>query len=482
MGKTLTPYQHTMLEHVLTVPKAALWVPMGSGKTVVTLTALQRLIESFDAHRVLIIAPLRVARKTWTDEINEWEHLDMDAQVLTGEMPPAKRKERLKNPPTLTILSISLVPWLVDACTRSGKLSHWPWDTVVIDEARGFKDTNTSRFRSLRRVLPHIQRMIQLTGTPAANGYHDLYGQLYLLDQGERLGRTKRTFEQAFFDVNEYTYQRTLRAGAADRINEKVKDICLSLRDEDLHGAPAVQYETLLCPLSDDGRMRYEEMESKELLELTEDVEIDAANAGVLFGKLRQLANGAIYDSEGNWHAIHSAKVDALLDLLERMDEPVIVTYQWKHDRERILAALEAHKSPLGYAPRVRVLSTAKDEDDWNSGEIDVLLLHPASAGHGLNLHKSGGRRLVHFGPTTDLDQYLQVNARLFGGHRGKGRQGVIWHLVAPGTIDERVMAMLDRKQQEQAGLIDATARTDWMVATAKELVEQRRRQGAFLI
>ena len=482
MDKTLKPYQHTMINHILAHPKVALWVPMGSGKTVTTLTATQQLIASFDVYRVLIVAPLRVARRTWTDEIAEWPHLDLDALVLTGAVPAAKRTKLLQDLPALTIINRELLPWLIDTCTRGKAASGWRWDTVVLDEARSFKDTNTRRFRALRRVLPQIHRMVQLTGTPAANGYHDLYGQLYLLDQGERLGRTKGVFEQAYFDVNQYTYQRTLRPGAAKRINERVKDICLSLRDEDLHGAPAVQFVTLACPLSDEARARYDALESQELLELAEGKEVDVANAAVLFGKLRQLANGAVYDADGDWHAIHSAKIEVLLDLLESMDEPVMVTYQWKHDKERITAALEAHSSPLGHKPRVRVLSTAKDEDDWNEGLIDVLLLHPASAGHGLNLHKSGGRRLIHFGPTTDLDQYLQVNARLFGGHRGKGRQGVIWHLVAPGTIDEAVMKMLDSKQKTQTGLLDATARTDWMVGAAKELLAKRQREGAFLL
>lgn len=470
-----------MINHVIKHPKAALWVPMGSGKTVCTLTALQWLTDHFYVYRTLIVAPLRVARKTWTDEIGEWDHINLDSLLLLGSTPAKQREAKLDSLPALTVINRELLPWLVDTCksraTKEGV--WWPWDTVVLDEARSFKEVKSLRFRRLRQMLPYVDRIIQLTGTPAANGYGDLYAQMFLLDEGTRLGRTKQAFERAYYDFDPYNrFDRRLKPDAEKRIIAKVQDICLSLRDEDLHGAPTVQYLEAVCEMSDQAREQYEVLETEHLLPLAEGGEVDAQTAGVLFGKLRQLANGAVYyDDQRNWHAVHSAKIDQLVGLLESMDEQVMITYQWRHDKERILLALEDRKDL-----RVRVLRTERDEDDWNAGRIDVLLLHPASAGHGLNLHKSGGRRLIHFGPTPDLDQYLQVNARLFGGHRGKGRQGVIIHLLTAGTIDHTIMGMLKQKREAQDRLIDGTASADWMVQAARQLVADRKREGAFLL
>ena len=467
----LLPYQHRMIEHIKEHEKCALWVAMGSGKTVTTLTAVQWLLENFESMRVLVIAPLRVARKVWTDEIETWDHLNLTASVIVGS--PKERLAALKKPADIHIVNRENVSWLVQHYMDIKK--RWPWDTIVIDEARSFKNPSSGRFRQLRRVLPHVRRMVQLTGTPAPNGLEDLWAQLFLLDGGKRLEPYVTHFRAKYYDAHPYSvHKRTLKPGADKLIIDKVKDICLSLRDEDLHGAPTVQRIVIRCPLSDRARSAYDDMKTKQLLQFAE-AEIPAVSAGVLVNKLLQIANGAIYDENKDWHAVHNAKIEALLDVIEDSDGPLIVVYQYQHDRERIFAALEErNKNNLRDPVRSRALKTTQDEDDWNAGKIDVLVLHPASAGHGLNLHKSGARRIVHFSMNPDLDQYLQVNARLFGGHRGKGRQGVLMHLVADNTIDVQILEMLQSKGKTQDQLMQGTS-SSYLVKLAQNLLEQNR-------
>lgn len=462
----LLPYQHTMIEHIKQHDKCALWVAMGSGKTVTTLTAIQWLLENFESARVLVIAPLRVARKVWTDEIETWDHLHLTPSVIVGAY--HKRIQALRQPADIHIINRENVSWLVQRYIDSKKA--WPWDTLVIDEARSFKNPASGRFRQLRRMLPQISRMIQLTGTPAANGLEDLWAQLYLLDEGKRLEPYVTHFREKYYSVNPYSpYKRTLKPGAEEAITERVKDICLSLRDEDLHGAPTVQSTVVRCQLSEVGRKAYDDMKNKQLLEFA-NAEIPAVSAGVLVNKLVQLANGAVYTEEKQWVVTHNAKTEALLELIAERDGPMIVVYQYIHDRERLLAGFEQETRNTTKRFTYRVLQTEADENDWNDGKIDVLLLHPASAGHGLNLHKSGARRIVHFSINPDLDQYLQVNARLFGGHRGKGRQGVVMHLVAENTIDEQIMDMLRDKTATQDQLMRRTS-SQQMIALANRLL-----------
>jgi len=472
----LLPYQHQMIEHLKEHEKCALWVAMGSGKTVTTLTAVQWMLQNFEANKVLVIAPLRVARKVWTDEIETWDHLNLTTSIMVGSY--QNRVAAMRTPADIHIINRENVSWLIDRYMR-GQKKPWPWDTVVIDESRSFKNPTSGRFRQMRRILPQVSRMIQLTGTPAANGLQDLWAQLYLLDNGERLEPYVTHFYEKYFDVHPYSkYKRKLKPGAERAIIDKVKDICLSLRDEDLHGAPTVQRTVVRCYLPDIGRRVYDDMKTKQLAEFA-DAEIPAVSAGVLVNKLVQLANGAVYTEEKHWVATHSAKIETLVELVAERDGPMIVVYQYIHDKERILAAFEQENRKVAKQFSYRLLQTEKDEDDWNAGKIDVLLLHPASAGHGLNLHKSGAKRIVHFSINPDLDQYLQVNARLFGGHRGKGRQGVIMHIVANDTIDERIMGMLREKTETQDSLMRGTS-SQRMIELANEMLKES--QGDWLL
>lgn len=455
----LMAYQHKIIDHIQEHPFSAIWVSMGLGKTTSTLTATLDMLNTFDVHKTLVIAPLRVARKVWTDEIKTWRHLQgLTTSIVVGSA--RQRKAALRQDADIHIVNRENVDWLVGQYIQKGSsgkwvlVEKWPWDHVIIDESRSFQSHGSNRFKALRRVRKYISRMVQLTGTPATNGLMGLWAQLYLLDLGERLGPTITSYRDKYFVANPYNpHVFKPLPDAEDRIFAAVNDICMSLNSDDFFGVPDVRKNVIAVDLGADVLARYQEFQRTFVLELKQQV-LTAVNAGVLWSKLLQLASGALYlDDKHNWEEVHTAKIGALLEVLADLTEPAIVVYNFISDRERIVAALSKAKANF------RVLKDVKDEDDWNAGKVDVLLLHPMSAGHGLNLHKSGSGTLIHFGLNPDLDLYLQVNARLFGGHRGRGKPGVIHHLVAEGTVDETVLALLDDKADVQQRLFDATRR-----------------------
>lgn len=421
--------------------EAAVCLDMGLGKTVITLTAIDALVRDlFDVSRVLVIAPLRVARDTWPSELRKWEHL----KGLTYSVAVGTEEERLaalRERTVIHIINRENVDWLVN---KSG--IPFGYDMVVVDELSSFKSHQTKRFRALMKVRPKLKRIVGLTGTPSSNGLMDLWAEFRLLDMGKRLGRFIGQYREAFFVPDKRNQQiifsYTPRAGAEEEIYRRIADITISMRARDFLQMPERIESEVVVALSEKERARYERMKSEMVLELGGS-EIDAVSAAALSNKLLQMANGAVYDEDGNSNALHSRKLDALEDIIEAANgKPLLVAYWYKHDRERIMARFDA-----------RDIKTSADIADWNAGKIPVALLHPASAGHGLNLQE-GGSALVWFGLTWSLELYQQTNARLW--RQGQKSTVVIQHIIAKDTIDERVMATLAKKDRTQAALIEA--------------------------
>jgi SNF2 family DNA or RNA helicase len=474
--KDLRPYQELMIEHIKEHPFCALWVGMGAGKTATTLTALNDLMQDFEIGKTLIVAPLRVSRKVWSDEIKEWAHLN-HLTVATLHGPLKQRKDMLVTPADIHTINRENLVWLIRqfAAKQNNKIvvRNWPWRTIVLDEARSFQSAKSQRFKWMRKLRDdgHIDRLIELTGTPATNGLMGLWAQVYLLDGGERLSKNITAFKYRYFDRNFFNpHIVRLRPGADQEIFDKVKDICMTLKPEDCVGLPEVVYNDIQITMKTDARKMYETMRKDMLIEMLGKA-VTAANAGVLWNKLCQLANGFIYYKKGEWVQIHDTKIEELIDTLREIGEKAIVVYNFQADVDRITDYLSASKRANMLKFKFRVLRTEADEDAWNKGEIDVLLLHPASAGHGLNLHKSGARHIIHFGLNPDLDLYLQVNARLFGGHRGQGHKGTIHHLVMEGTIDEEIVQLLKDKETAQDRLLEATRRMVQEVKPNKKVI-----------
>lgn len=412
------------------------------GKTVISLTAINELLYNyFDVSNVLVIAPLRVAQTTWPGEVKKWGHL----QHLTLSKVLGSAKERrlaLNTPADIHIINRENVKWLVEECGK-----EWPFDMVVIDELSSFKSNKAKRFRALRKVRPRIKRIVGLTGTPAPNGLIDLWPQIYLLDQGERLGKTVTGYRNRYFNPgrrNGYVvYDWVLKPGAEEAIYEKLDDICVSMKSEDWLQMPERIDREVVVRIPEAARARYDQLE-RDLLLPYESGDVTADNAAVLSNKLLQMANGAVYDENGSTREIHQAKLEALDDILEAANgQPVLVFYNYQHDRDRILK----------HIPTARVLDTEDDIEKWNQGEIPVMLAHPASAGHGLNL-QAGGSVIVWFGLTWSLELYQQANARLY--RQGQNKSVIIHHLVAEGTIDEDVMRALEHKDTGQEALLAA--------------------------
>ena len=413
----------------------------GLGKTVTTLTAVKELkYNRFDVRKVLVIAPKKVAEGTWTKEKDKWDHTKMlrVSQILGSR---SKRIRALNTPADLYIINRENVVWLVDYYRNS-----WPFDMVVVDESSSFKSHKAKRFKALSSVGPHINRMVELTGTPSPNGLEDLWAQLYLLDGGERLGKRYTQFRERYFQPDKrgndgmiYSYEA--KPGTEESILQKISDICISMKAEDYLQLPEVTYHQIPVVLNQKAERAYRELERKMVLDLPED-EISVASAAALSNKLLQLANGAIYDDDRNVHEIHGCKIEAFLELVESLQgKPALVFYNYQHDRERILKALD--KSGL----RIRELKNIQDEDDWNAGKIDILLTHPASSAYGLNLQQ-GGNHVVWFGLTWNYELYTQANKRL---HRqGQTERVIIHHLVCTGTRDEDVIQALERKDNVQ--------------------------------
>lgn len=428
---------HFIVEH----REAALLLDMGLGKTVITLTAIDVLVrDSFEVRRVLVIAPLRVARDTWPAEIKKWEHLSgLTYAVVVGT--EDERRAALRQRVSVYIINRENIDWLI---TKSGV--PFEFDMVVIDELSSFKSHQTKRFRALMKVRPALKRIVGLTGTPSSNGLMDLWAEFKLLDMGKRLGRFIGQYRETYFVPDKrnqhMVFSYTPRAGAEEEIYRQISDITISMKARDFLNMPERIESNVTVRLSDAERARYERMKAEMVVELG-DTEIDAVSAAALSNKLLQMANGAVYDDGGEANTLHSRKLDALEDIIEAANgKPLLVAYWYKHDRERIVARFGA-----------REIRTSADITDWNAGKIPVALVHPASAGHGLNLQE-GGSALVWFGLTWSLELYQQTNARLW--RQGQKSTVVIQHIISEDTIDERVLATLARKDRTQESLIDA--------------------------
>lgn len=436
-------YQSFCIRKIMEIKKLGLFLDMGLGKTVTTLTAIKELkYNRFLVRKILVIAPKKVAEGTWTREKDKWEHTKMlrVSQILGSQ---AKRIRALNTPADIYIINRENVVWLVDYYRNS-----WPFDMVVVDESSSFKSHKAKRFKALSSVGPHISRMVELTGTPSPNGLDDLWAQLYLLDGGERLGKRYTQFRERYFQPDKrgadgMVYSYEAKPGTEESILQKISDICISMKAEDYLELPEVTYHQIPVVLDGKAEKAYRELERKMVLELPEDEEeISVTSAAALSNKLLQLANGAIYDDDRNIHEVHNCKIEAFLELIESLQgKPALVFYNYQHDRERILKALE--KSRL----QIRELKTTQDEDDWNAGRINILLTHPASSAYGLNLQQ-GGNHVIWFGLTWNYELYTQANKRL---HRqGQTERVIIHHLVCEGTRDEDVMQALEKKDDVQ--------------------------------
>lgn len=443
-------YQRYCIQRMLQEEALALFLGMGLGKTVTTLTVINDLkYNRFRLQKCLVIAPKKVAEDTWMREQAKWEHLRLlrVVPVLGGVK---KRIRALASPGDVYVVNRENVVWLVDHYRND-----WPFDTVVIDESSSFKSHQAKRFKALRSVRGHIQRLYELTGTPASNGYMDLWAQIYLLDGGKRLGRTITEYRNQYFVPGRrnaavvFSYEP--RQGAEKEIQERIRDICISLSAEDYLELPERLDNTRYIKLDEKARRAYREMEKERILEFGDTV-LDAGSAAVLSSKLLQLGNGAVYsqteDGKREVVEIHACKVEAFLELVEELNgKPALVFYNFQHDLERLERALQKTKL------RVRRLEGSRDIDAWNSRTVDILLAHPASVAYGLNLQQ-GGSDVVWFGLNWSLELYQQANARL---HRqGQEHTVFVHHLVVEGSVDEDVMAALGKKGDCQAQLLKA--------------------------
>lgn len=441
-------YQQYAIDRIKADSFVGLFLGMGLGKTVITLTAINDLrYDRWAVARVLVVAPKKVAEATWCAEAAKWDHLQ-HLRIVPVLGSAQKRIQALSTPGDIWVINRENVPWLVDYCRNS-----WPFDMVVLDESSSFKNPQSKRFKAMKLVRPRINRLVELTGTPAPNGLEDLWAQIYLLDGGQRLGRTISSYREAFFTEDwahpgqQYrTYSP--QEGADRRIRAAISDICVSMKAEDYLELPDYIEDIVPVALDTRARKAYEKLERDMLLEVDEQT-ITAGTAAVLNGKLLQLCSGAVYDAVGNAAQVHDCKVEAFLEVVEQLHgEHVLVFYWFRHELERLMAALE--DSGL----RVQVYQGADDADAWNAGEVDLLLAHPASCGYGLNL-QAGGHHIIWFGyPNWALEIYQQANARL---HRqGQQYPVIVHHLVVQGGMDEAVVAALHDKGDTQEALMQA--------------------------
>lgn len=440
-------YQKYAIDFILEHPIAAILLDMGMGKTSIVLTAIMELIyDRFEVNKVLIIGPLRVARTTWPEEIKKWEHLKgLRYSVVVGTA--AERKAALKADADVYIINRENVPWLIE---QSGM--PFDYDMVVIDELSSFKSWQSKRFRSLMKVRPQVKRIVGLTGTPSSNGLMDLFAEFKVLDMGKRLGRFIGQYREWYFKPDRmngpivYTYK--LLPGAEEAIYEKISDITISMKGTDYLDMPELISTEYKVYLDEEEKAKYQALKEELVLQLPCG-EVTAANAASLSGKLSQLANGAIYDDDGSVNVFHQKKLDGLEDLIESANgKPVLVAYWFKHDLSRITERL----SQLGI--HYEKLDSDASIQRWNKGQIDVGLIHPQSAGHGLNL-QSGGNIMIWFGITWSLELYQQTVARLWRQGQTEKTVSVI-HIVTDGTVDERILKALEAKDITQSALIDA--------------------------
>lgn len=437
------PYQQYAIEYIEEHPTAALFLECGLGKTAITLSALQSLmLDSFEVKRCLIVAPLRVARDTWPAEIEKWDHLKgLTFEVAVGDEKTRTSaiKNAMRNNTRIVIINRENVPWLIAN-------TPWIYDMVVLDELSSFKSSKALRFKALRKIRPRIERIVGLTGTPAPNGYMDLWAQFRILDQGERLGKFITHYREEYFTLDPFKKfaDYEIKPDSAKRINNKIADITVSMQAVEHLKMPELLKQQEVITMSESEYGRYQELKRKKVLQLG-DEKVTAKNAASLSGKLSQLANGAIYDEDGKTLEVHERKLDALEDLIEEANgKPTLVAYWFKHDYERIKKRI----------PGVREIKTSEDIKDWNDKKIRVGLIHPASAGHGLNLQQ-GGSYMIWFGLTWSLELYEQTNARLWRQGQ-KSQTVVIKHIIAKGTVDEMIYDALINKHLTQSALMNA--------------------------
>lgn len=441
-------YQKTAMRWILEKPRCGLFLDMGLGKTVSTLTAVQQLIDDCEIDRVLVVAPKKVAETTWSTEAEKWEHLHglKVVKVLGTEK---QRCLALSQKADVYVTSRDNFVWLV------GKYGGClPFDALVIDELTSFKNSKSLRFKAMRMAVPSVKRVIGLTGTPAPNGLIDLWAQMYCIDQGERLGKSVSRYRETYFETynrNNVMLRCDIKKGCEKIIHNKIADICLSMQAKDYLQLPDMITHTATVYLSAKVMAAYTKFEKEKVLEFQEEhgdepTNILANSAAGLMNKLSQFANGAIYDEEKQVHNLHDEKIDRLVEIVEAANgNSVLVFYQFKHDVPRIMSKLKGYK--------VRTYQGEADLKDWNAGKIDVLLAHPASTAYGLNMQQ-GGHYIVWFGTGWNLEHYQQANARL---HRqGQQHPVTVYKLLCAGTVDERASAALEDKKGVQQGLLDS--------------------------
>lgn len=435
-------YQRYCINRLLADDALGLFLDMGLGKTIITLTAVNDLkYNRFAIVRTLVVAPKKVAEATWTNEAEKWEHLK-HLRVIPVLGTAKQRIKALNTPGDIWVINRDNVAWLVEYYRNA-----WPFDMVVLDELSSFKNHQAKRFKVLTWVRSHIKRIVGLTGTPAPNGLMDLWAQVNLLDQGQRLEKYITHYRTKYFEKNYNGHGYTAKPGADDVIQQKIADICISMKAEDYLTLPDCVTNVIPVALDDKAKKQYKKLE-KEMLLQVDDTQISVTSAAALSNKLLQLCNGALYDEDRNVYEIHDNKIEAFMELIEQLNgKPALVFYSFQHDLVRIKQAL----SKIGL--HVRVLQTPQDQLDWNAGKIDVLLAHPASAAYGLNL-QDGGNHVIWFGLTWSLELYEQANGRLY--RQGQKQKVILHHLVVQGGADEDVMAALEGKAATQDKLLEA--------------------------
>ena len=434
------PYQEYAIRRIVNEANIGLFLDMGLGKTVITLTAIDRLIHDWGiVRRVLIIAPKKVAEATWQAEAAKWDHL-RGLTIATALGTAAEREHAVSLGAQITVINRENVVWLVE--TFSGR---WPFDMVVIDESSSFKSPSAKRFKALRRMLPKIRSVVILTGTPAPNGIMDLWSQIYLLDRGERLGKYVTHYRSRYFDHNPWRHEYIPKPGAFEAVQKRISDICVSMKAEDWIQLPEMIVQDVPVVLEGAGLKAYREMERTMVAEVGGE-EISATTAAALTGKLLQLCGGSVYDEAGAAHHVHDAKLEALGELIEQLHgEHALLFYGFRHELPGIRAKL--------CGVRWRELNSAEDAEAWNRGEVDVLLAHPASCAYGLNL-QAGGRHVIWYTLTWSLELYQQANARLY--RQGQERPVIVHRLLVRGGVDEDVAKALEGKDETQAALVEA--------------------------
>jgi SNF2 family DNA or RNA helicase len=441
-------YQVGTIQHILSKPAAGVFLDMGLGKTVSTLTAIKRLMyEELEIDAVLVIAPKRVAESVWSAEVEKWNHLQglKLSKVIGSEK---QRKEAIRQKADVYLLGRDNVAWFVSTYQSTKVLGYNVM--LVIDESSSFKNPKSQRFKALKMLQPSFDRVVILTGTPAPNGLIDLWSQVWLLDRGERLGKTISNYRDNYFNKGKtnghIVFNYVPKLEGDQEIHDKIKDICISMKAEDYLDMPAAIFNDIIIDLAPATLKKYKDFERDKVLELLEAEEITAMNAAGLSNKLLQFAGGAVYDEDKNWHEIHTQKLDAAEEVIEAANgKPVLLFYTYKHELERLLIRFKK------YLP-VK-LTTDQDIKDWNLGKISILLMHPASGGHGLNL-QAGGHLALWYSCNWSLELYQQANARL--ARQGQEQRVTINRIIAKGTEDESVIKALDSKASTQESLMQA--------------------------